>query len=423
MISVPPEARCYASQQRRIASGNHSGWSHQHQKAIPMAKTTALQQLDSALKQVRELGLETKTAEETPIGGLLEKIYDLDPENVAVIAKTLQQTSLFNEIVRNEISAMNIGERYEDIVYAFNSIRDDSKRLVDQMEDGKINTFERVANVWMKVRRGDISERFDEIRHTYLEVAKDAKDQIIREGRILDAYHDFRGAYKQAQVMALKVLQKAEKELAATKKELEKSSKTVAAYKGDDISARAELEMDRDAKIRALQDEEKRYQIAKDLADNLTIGYNTSEVVMSRLTQTTSAKERVYQQAVSFFSTNEAVLTALKASFTGLFGLSESTRTLEAMKEGIDKSLETLSDIGDKVQEAAIKAGYGPTVKAESVKMLVDSVVNFQVRTREIINEMRVLATRNSEEIREAVEDGKKRLARLAAEGEMLIES
>ncbi|MEO1206155.1 MAG: cell surface protein [Pseudomonadota bacterium] len=384
-------------------------------------KTTALKQLDSAMKQVRELGLETTSTADAPIAGLLEQIYDLDRDSVSVIAKTLGQVSLFNEIVRNEISAMQIGERYEDIVYEFNSIRDDSKRLVDQMADGKINTFERVSNVWMKVRRGDIADRFDEIRHTYLEVAKDAKDQIIREGRILDAYNDFRGAYKQAQVLALKVLQKAEKQLNTTKKVLDKASKAVGNYKGDDISKRAELEMERDAKIRDLQDEEKRYQIAKDLADNLTIGYNTSEVVMSRLMQTTSAKERVYQQAVSFFSTNEAVLTALKASFTGLFGLHESTRTLESMKEGIDKSLETLSEIGDKVQEAAIKAGYGPTVKAESVKMLVDSVVNFQVRTREIISEMRVLATRNSEEINEAVEDGKRRLARLAADGDAIL--
>lgn len=386
-----------------------------------MAKLTPLKQLDKALKQVRELGLETKSSEEAPIGGLLEKIYDLDSENITVIAKTLSQVSLFNEIVRNEVSAMNVGERYEDIIYAFNSIRDDAKRLVDQMADGKINTFERVANVWMKVRRGDIADRFDEIRHTYLEVAKDAKDQIIREGRILDAYQDFRVAYKQAQVLALKVLQTAEKKLAASKVELETASKKVEAFTGEDISERAQLEMDRDGKIRELQDEEKRYQIAKDLADNLTVGYNTSEVVMSRLVQTTSAKERVYQQAVSFFSTNEAVLTALKASFTGLFGLHESTRTLESMKEGVEKSLETLSEIGDKVQEAAIKAGYGPTVKAESVKKLVDSVVNFQIRSREIIIEMRALATRNSEEIREAVEDGKKRLARLAAEGEQLL--
>ncbi len=387
-----------------------------------MAKaTTALKQLDKAMKQVRDLGLETEVPADTPIGGLLEKIYELDQDSVTIIAKTIARTSLFNEIVRNEISAMSIGERYEEIVTAFNSIRDDSKRLVTQIEDGKIDTFERLGNVWMKVRRGDIAERFDEIRDTYLDVARDAKDQIIRENRILDAYNDFRGAYKQAQVLALKVLQQGEKRLASAKADLEKASKKVAADKGKDVAKRAELEMERDAKIRALQDEEKRYQIAKDLADNLTIGYNTSEVVMTRLMQTTSAKERVYQQAVSFFSTNEAVLTALKASFTGLFGLHESTKTLESMKKGVEESLETLSEIGDQVQEAAIKAGYGPTVKAESVKKLVDSVVNFQIRSREIIGEMRVLATQNSDEIRTAVEDGKRRLARLAAEGNALL--
>ncbi|MEM1371299.1 MAG: cell surface protein [Pseudomonadota bacterium] len=384
-------------------------------------KTTALKQLDNAMKQVRDLGLDTSIDTDAPIGGLLEQVYDLDRDSIAVIAKTLARVALFNEIVRNEISAMRIGERYEDIIADFNSIRDDAKRLVDQMQDGRIDTFERVSNVWMKVRRGDISDRFDEIKHTYLEVARDSKDQIIREGRILDAYNDFRAAYKHAQVLALKVLQKAEKRLGSAKTTLDKASKKVASYKGDDIAKRAELEMERDGRIRELQDEEKRYQIAKDLADNLTVGYNTSEVVMSRLMQTTSAKERVYQQAVSFFSTNEAVLTALKASFTGLFGLHEATRTLDAMKEGIDESLETLSEIGDKVQEAAIKAGYGPTVKAESVKKLVDSVVNFQIRSREIITEMRVLATRNSEEIQEAVEDGKRRLARLAADGDALL--
>ena len=84
--------------------------------------------------------------------------------------------------------------------------------------------------------------------------------------------------------------------------------------------------MTRDEHLRRVQDEEKRYQIAKDLADNLTISYNTSEVIMARLMQTTNAKERVYAQSVSFFSTNDSVLTALKASFTGLFGLHELTK-------------------------------------------------------------------------------------------------
>jgi len=79
--------------------------------------------------------------------------------------------------------------------------------------------------------------------------------------------------------------------------------------------------------------------------------------------QTTNAKERVYSQAVAFFSTNDTVLTALKASFTGMFGLNESTQTVNAMKEGVSRSIEVLSEIGDKVQEAAIRSGYGPDVR------------------------------------------------------------
>jgi hypothetical protein len=138
---------------------------------------------------------------------------------------------------------------------------------------------------------------------------------------------------------------------------------------------------------------------------------------MARLMQTTSAKERIYAQAVSFFSTNDTVLTALKASFTGMFGLHESTETVNAMKEGVSKSIEVLAEIGDKVQEAAVRAGYGPTIRADAVKKLVDSVVNFQEKSRVIIEEMRKLSTQNSAEIRDAVEDGKRRLSDLVAQG------
>jgi hypothetical protein len=216
------------------------------------------------------------------------------------------------------------------------------------------------------------------------------------------------------------VLKKGEAELAAAKEDVNHSMSAVDAYTGDDLAERARLELARDEQVRALQLTEKRYQIAKDLSDNLTISYNTSEVVMARLMQTNTAKERVRAQAVSFFSTNETVLTALTATFTGLFGLNESTRALDAMTKGVSDSLDTLSDIGGKVQEAALKAGYGPTVRAESVKRLVESVVNYQERSVEIIDDMRKQATVNAAEIRTAVEDGKRRLARLAEQGAAL---
>ena len=389
----------------------------------PLSTTSALQYLDRAMASLRDMGLLPSMTEQAPIASLLETITDLDPDKIAIISRTLNQASVFNDVVRSEVASMSIGTRYEEITDSFNSIRDDAKSMVDQMEDGKLSTGERLANIWMKVRRGDIADRFDKIRGTYLTVARDTKDQIEREHRIFNAYADFRGALKQAQVHALEVLEIAEKKLNEAKAALNAANATVEAYKGEQASERARLELARDERVRDLQNEEKRYQVAKDLADNLVIGYNTSEVVMARLQQTTSSKERVYAQSITFFSTNESVLTALKASFTGLAGLHESTRTLEEMKKGVDKSLETISEMGDKIQEDALRAGYGPTIKAQSVQKLVDSVTSFQVRSREIIEEMRALSTKNSKEIAEAVEDGKRRLARLAASGQDLIAS
>ncbi len=381
---------------------------------------TPLQYLDKAAGTLRDMGLMPTKIEPAPINVLLEKISDLDKDKIALIARTLGQGEVFNEVVRRETAEMKIGQRYQQITEGFNSIRDDAKRLVDQVEDGKISPLERGTNIWMKIARGDISDRFDKIRAIYLEVTKETKNQIERESRILDAYRDYRGALKNAEVMALEVLEKANTKFEAAKKTLGEASEKVASFAGKEPSERAKLELERDEHLRRLQEEEKRYQIAKDLSDNLTISYNTTEVVMARLMQTTSAKERVFGQSVTFFSTNDSVLTALKASFTGMFGLHESTKTLDAMKEGMSDSLETLSKVGGKVQDAAIRSGYGPTIRADAVKQLVNSVVNFQERSLETIAEMRKLSTQNSAEIRDAVEEGKKRIARLAAQGNAL---
>ena len=383
-----------------------------------MAKSlSTLQYLDRALGKLRKLGLLSGKSDPVPVITLLDQISDLDEDKVTAIARTLDQASYFNEVVREQVSGFRIGERYEGITTAFNSIRDDAKALVNQFGDGKITTVEKIQNGWMKMRRGSIESRFGKIKKLYLDVAMETQDQISREQLILDAYMDFRGAMKNSEVLALQVLKVGTRKLEAAKKKVEAAGTAVKAYKGTEPAERAKLELKRDEALRALQMMDKKYQIAKDLSDNLTIGYNTSEVVMVRLLQTTNAKERIYAQSISFFGTNETVLTALTAAFASMHGLHESTKTLNAMKKGVDQSLETLAEIGDKVQEAAVRAGYGPTVSAAAVKKLLDSVVAYQERSIEIIAEMRTLATENSAEIRLAVEDGKRRMAKLAEMG------
>jgi hypothetical protein len=379
--------------------------------------------LDKAMGALRDLGLPLPppATEASPITALLAQLGDLDPDRVTLIARVLNQMTVFNEVVREQVQSMAIGERYETVTGSFNSIRDDAREMVRQVEDGRISFTEKLQNMWMSVRRGSIASRFNTIRDTYLEVSRDTKANIERERAILEAYRDFRGAMKSAEVMSFDLLKKAESKLADAKAKVESAGHAVEAAATAEPAVRATAELARDEAVRVLQAEEGRYQICKDLSDNLAVSYNTSEVIMARLVQTTSAKERVYQQSVSFFSTNEAVLTALSASFTGLQGLHESTQTLEAMKQGVNKSLEDLAEVGGKVQEAALRAGYGPTIAATSVQKLIDSVVTYQEKSREIIAEMREAATRNSEEIRRATEEAKTRMAKLAQEGAALV--
>ena len=376
-----------------------------------------LVQLDKALGALRSLGLVKAESQPAPVVALIDKVAPLDPDAAAAVARTLSQATLFNEVVREQISGMQMGERYKTVAAAFDSIRDDAKRMVEQITDGKLTTPERLSNVWMKVTRGDIPARFDKIKKTYLDVATDSDDQIRREQRILEAYADFRGALKEAEILGFQILQKAEASLGKAKEALTSAAAAVetgkSAGREPGREALARLEMERDQRLRVLQEEDKRFQVAKDLAENLSISYHTTEVVMGRLHQITDAKERVYRQAVTFFGTNETVLTALSASFTGMHGLHESTQTLEAMKKGVNESLETLGEEGTKIQEAAIRAGYGPTVRAESVRKLVDAVVDYQERSRAIVEEMRTLSTQNEVELRAAVEDGKRRLVAL----------
>lgn len=194
---------------------------------------TPMKYLDQAMGKLRDLGLVSgNKTDEAPVIALIERISDLDEEKAVAIARTLNQASLFNEVVREQIEAMHVGERYEEITAAFDGIRDDAKAMVGQLDDGRIDMVERVQNVWMKVSRGDIPSRFREIKETYLDVARDSRDQIEREHLILNAYADFRGALKEAEVLALDILKKTQAELDGAKDKLQAATKTLEAAEG-----------------------------------------------------------------------------------------------------------------------------------------------------------------------------------------------
>lgn len=373
--------------------------------------------LDRAVTALRSVGIALPAQEEAPVLKLLDAVAKYDNNRVTDIAATLQKSSLFNAAVRDQIQGMDISTRYADITAKFDSIRDDSQKMVEWMSDGKLDLHEKVQLGWMKMRRGSIPDRFKDIRGTYLEVSKSANDQITREGTILQAYQDFRMALKTSEVEAQEVLKIAQAAVEERKQELKNASDAVEAYSGTDNAEKTRLELARDVALRALQDEDKSAQIVKDIADDLKTAYNTAELVFARLQQSYSVKERLYQRSVTFFSTNEVVFTGLSASVTSMAGLSEATNTLDSMKDGINKGLEALAQTGGQQLEAGLRAGYGATLKVESVKALANAVVDFQASSQKLIEELRNESTRASQEIEQACEDGKRRFTELVNKG------
>ena len=123
---------------------------------------------DKAMTKIQQLGLAPATVREqlNAIMPLIQRIEHLDPENALLIARVMDQSSNFNEIVRTKISSIEIGARFLTISSEFDDIREDTRNLVSWMEDGNLDWKEKAQMKWMEMRRGTVSERFGEIQKT-----------------------------------------------------------------------------------------------------------------------------------------------------------------------------------------------------------------------------------------------------------------
>lgn len=378
-----------------------------------MISTVVNSYLEKAVSGLAKLGINIPQAE-APVVALIEKIAKYDNAKALAVAQTLQKSSAFNEVVRGEIKGMEISTRYANIAESFNSIRDDAATMASWMDDGKLDLAEKIQNMWIKIRRGSIPDRFEKIKSEYLAVSKSAQDQLSRESIILKSYMDFRMALKTAEVLAQEMLVTATAELDRVKRALDAAAGELESIRAEgSVADVAAAELRRDEALRLLQDETKSHQIVKDIADDLKTGYNTAELVFARLNQTHDVKERLYQRSVTFFATNEVVFTGLAASFTSMAGLGEATNTMEAMKDGMNRGLEDLATTGGAQLEAGLRSGYGSTLKSSSVKVLADAIVEFQSSSIELIKVLQQESTETAAEIETITEDSKKKFAAL----------
>ena len=367
------------------------------------------QYLDKALAVLKKFDLLAEDEAASELTELLQEVVHVDEPKVLAIARTIKYMSSFNELVRSKVEDIRVGHRYSEIAELFNSIRDDSKTMVAQLDDGKIDLGEKVQNVWMKLSRGTPHDRFEKISELYNEVCEDTREQLRIENEVLDAYIDFRFAVKEAEVLSQELLITQTEVVEGARTQFEEASAAVDAAGGDDSAAKSKLQLARDEALETFNKKDRSYQLIKDVTENLSIAYNVGETLITKLKQTHDVKDQVYRKAVTFFTTNEHVFTILDTVYTSQHGLHEATQTTEALKEGVNKGLEDVADLGRELERAALKAGYGSTVNPQSVKKLVDAIVDYQTESRKMIEELREQSAADTKEIERIVEDGKKR--------------
>ena len=377
--------------------------------------------LDRALSILEKFHVAERDVAPSALTGLLEEVRHIDEAKVLAIAKTIKYMGVFNALVRDNVADMDIGHRYVEITQMFDSIRDDSKALIAQLDDGRLDLQERMGNLWMRIRRGSPHSRFEKIVEIYRDVSESTQEALAREQGIMDGYIDFRFSLKEAEVLARELVELQLRNLEQAKETLASAQSAVSGFSGGDPSARSRFELARDEARHRFGQEDRCYQLLKDVAENLSVGYDVGETLVTKLRQTHDVKDQVYRRSVTFFTTNEHVFTILGTVYTSQHGLHEATQATEALKEGANKGLEDVAELGHELERAALKAGYGSTISVASVEKLVTAISDFQVESLEMIAALRKQSDENAREIRRVVEEGKRHqqqtLAKFALEG------
>ncbi len=377
--------------------------------AIQKPASSVQKYLDQALSVLQKYGILPQQDAPPQLVKLLEEVRHVDEPKVMTIGKTVQYMQSFNAMVRDNVEDVRIGNRFLDISQQFDSIRDDSKTLIAQLDDGKISLTERLSNLWMKMRRGTPSDRFQKIAEIYKAVTGDTQVQLQKEAAIMEGYIDFRFALKEAEIVARELLDKQTTTADAAKAALATAQKAVDDSGSADAPTRSRLQLARDQAMHAFQKQDRHFQLIKDIAENLQIGYDVGETLVAKLKQTHDVKDQVYRRSVTFFTTNEHVFTILGAVYTSQHGLHEATQAHEALKRGVNKGLEDVADLGRDLERAALKAGYGSTIDPKSVEKLVTAITDYQVDSLKLVAELRKESDANAREIRRVVETGKQR--------------
>ena len=100
-----------------------------------ISKASLQKRLDNAVDVLNHFGIVPGEDEASKMAELLDDVLEIDPPKVTAIGRVLQYMGSFNELVRDEIEDVKIADRYGKITDLFDSIVDDAKTMINQLDD------------------------------------------------------------------------------------------------------------------------------------------------------------------------------------------------------------------------------------------------------------------------------------------------
>lgn len=380
---------------------------------LAVASSSAHGYLDRALKSLSSLGVIKPAESETaPIIALASELQVLDEAKALIVARTLSHNATFNEAVRSRVADTAFADRHKEVNTLWDSILEDMSTMTKRIEEDRNGLKDKVGFWMMRLSRGTVHKRFEKLREQYLAVSADTKRALDHEATILASYSEYRLAVKESEIAAAQMLKIAEARLEEAKAALAAAQSTVEAT--TELEAKHRAQLARDEKQRVFEAEDRRYSIVKQLSEALTTEYNTSDVIMADLAQTRNVKDAVYRSGVLFYPTVNSILSGLSANMTSKQNLVEASRTQEHMVDGVNRGLQQLASSGRQIKLDAVKVAHGPKVKAEAVKALMESIIQYRTEEVRLIEEQRKLATTEAAMIADVVEKGREQFARIA---------
>jgi hypothetical protein len=381
--------------------------------AVVTARKQGYGKLQEAVETVRSLNLRTGVPSISPMVSVIEEIKDAGEDEAMYLARLVNEGQAFERFVTENIDGLAIGNVYKDIAANYASIRADAKEAVEHAASGNEGFLDKITSFFKESTKGTVAERFAEIVETFLSANEKLKTQVKKETQVLDAYKLFRLAQGQGVVVALEFKRKHEELLEAAKEAEVAAQAAVDASTGTDVE-KAALMAARDAAIDERKKRTKFAQSAKDIAEDVSNAHNVSDLIMKEAENTIENKDRVYKRGVSFITMNQSTIAAFSMSYTAKIGLADGVNALEAMTGGMNDSLNDLADISGKVNERAIKAGYGTTIDPNAVERFAAALIGEMEQSAPLVEKYRGESEQASNRIADIVEQTRKRTVELA---------